>query len=238
MLHTFGKLKQPYKLHIHCKSASQDLILLIKFHSMNSLILITDIVEKLILLSLFGLSIWSLSIILDRRNRLKSELDEKLFLNLQNSLQANNLEKFKAEISQTNLFFARALKAASDQMNQNHSNSEIIDRTVASFVKKDREQLEKGLSVLATLGANAPFIGLFGTVLGIIRSFAYLGSSTGSAAVMSGVSQALYATAMGLFVAIPAVIAYNIYSQKIKTIMSWTDSLRDLLVARTNSQTK
>lgn len=203
---------------------------------MNSLILLTDIVEKIILLTLFGLSIWSLSIILDRRSRLKSELDETLFIKLQNSLQSKNIESFKSELTQTNVFFAKALKAATDALSKGSAESEIIDRTVASFVKKDREQLEKGLSVLATLGANAPFIGLFGTVLGIIRSFAYLGSSTGSAAVMSGVSQALYATAMGLFVAIPAVVAYNIFSHKIKTIMSWTDSLRDLLVAKTNSK--
>jgi biopolymer transport protein ExbB/TolQ len=199
---------------------------------MNSLILITDIVEKLILISLFGLSIWSVSIIIDRKRQLKNELNQELFQKLEQLLITNNMEAFRTEIQKNNLFFTKALKLALE----NNSSSESMDRSVASFVKKDRGQLEKGLSVLATLGANAPFIGLFGTVLGIIRAFAYLGSSTGSAAVMSGVSQALYATAMGLFVAIPAVVAFNIYSHRIKTVLSWTESLRDLLIAKTQSQ--
>ena len=69
---------------------------------------------------------------------------------------------------------------------------------------------------MATLGSNAPFIGLFGTVLGIIQAFAVLASTNaGTHAVMSGISEALVATAIGLFVAIPAVIAYNIFSKKL-----------------------
>ena len=86
--------------------------------------------------------------------------------------------------------------------------------------------------MLATLGANAPFIGLFGTVLGIIRSFAYLGTQSGSTAVMTGVSQALYATAVGLVVAVPAVVAYNNFSNQIKRAIGRTESLRDLLIAQ------
>ncbi|MBK7962500.1 MAG: MotA/TolQ/ExbB proton channel family protein [Bdellovibrionales bacterium] len=93
-------------------------------------------------------------------------------------------------------------------------------------------RLEKGLAILGTLGANAPFIGLFGTVLGIIRAFAYLGTQGGSAAVMSGVSQALYATALGLMVAIPAVVFFNIFTKQIRNSVVWTEALRDLYVAK------
>lgn len=81
--------------------------------------------------------------------------------------------------------------------------------------------LEKRLGILATFGNNAPFIGLFGTVLGVIKAFHSLGTSTefGVRAVMTGISEALVATAMGLFVAIPSVIAYNYFVRKIKTLL-------------------
>ena len=81
--------------------------------------------------------------------------------------------------------------------------------------------LEKRLGILATFGNNAPFIGLFGTVLGVIKAFYDLGNSNefGVKVVMQGISEALVATAMGLFVAIPSVIAYNYFVRKIKTLL-------------------
>lgn len=199
---------------------------------MNTIIILTDIVEKMILLTLFGLSIWSISIIIDRRKTLTKEIDVHSFEKLLKDLHDQNIDQFKVNLAKQSGFLQAAMKSALEHP----KTSETIDRAVASFVKNDRQRLEKGLSVLATLGANAPFIGLFGTVLGIIRSFAYLGSQSGSSAVMSGVSQALYATAMGLFVAIPAVIAFNVYTQKIKQLLSWTESLRDLLIAKIQSR--
>ncbi|MCX6076502.1 MAG: MotA/TolQ/ExbB proton channel family protein [Campylobacterales bacterium] len=82
--------------------------------------------------------------------------------------------------------------------------------------------LEKRLGILATFGNNAPFVGLFGTVLGIINAFHSLskeGSEFGVNTVMGGISEALVATAVGLFVAIPSVIAYNYFVRKIKMIL-------------------
>jgi biopolymer transport protein ExbB len=81
--------------------------------------------------------------------------------------------------------------------------------------------LEKRLGILATFGNNAPFIGLFGTVLGVMQAFHDLGKSSefGVKVVMEGISEALVATALGLFVAIPSVIAYNYFVRKIKTIL-------------------
>ncbi len=81
--------------------------------------------------------------------------------------------------------------------------------------------LEKRLGILATFGNNAPFIGLFGTVLGIIEAFHSLAQSNefGIKVVMGGISEALVATALGLFVAIPSVIAYNYFVRKVKTIL-------------------
>ncbi|WP_345972741.1 MotA/TolQ/ExbB proton channel family protein [Sulfurimonas diazotrophicus] len=84
-----------------------------------------------------------------------------------------------------------------------------------------RLKLEKRLGILATFGNNAPFIGLFGTVLGVINAFHTLGAdaSFGVNAVMGGISEALVATATGLFVAIPSVMAYNYFVRRIKTVL-------------------
>jgi biopolymer transport protein ExbB/TolQ len=127
-----------------------------------------------------------------------------------------------------NLFLNRVLTKSLEQS----SDSESFEKAMSGAVKTEKIQFEKGLSILATLGANAPFIGLFGTVLGIIRAFAYLGTQSGSSAVMSGVSQALYATAMGLLVAIPAVVANNYFAYHLRLAVLRCEALRDELVAR------
>ena len=84
-----------------------------------------------------------------------------------------------------------------------------------------RVVLEKRLGILATFGNNAPFIGLFGTVLGVINAFhgLSLDNEFGISAVMGGISEALVATAAGLFVAIPSVMAYNYFVRKIKMML-------------------
>src|SRR4029079_12034926 len=91
----------------------------------------------------------------------------------------------------------------------------------------------KNLGVLGTLGNNAPFIGLFGTVLGIIKAFADLSrnSAGGAVAVMAGISEALVATAVGLMVAIPAVIAFNYFQAKVRKTISGVDSTAHLVPA-------
>jgi biopolymer transport protein ExbB/TolQ len=194
----------------------------------NAIILITDIIEKVVLLLLVVLSIWSITIMIDRKRILKSLISENFFLDIQKMISEKNISFQKKSESH---FFIDAFKSAeinSDQFKKTNS----IDRSISSYIKDKRAHLEKGLPVLATLGANAPFIGLFGTVLGIIRSFAYLGIQSGSTAVMTGVSQALYATAVGLLVAIPAVVAYNNFSNQIKRAIQRTESLRDQLIAQ------
>src|SRR6185437_1256843 len=81
-----------------------------------------------------------------------------------------------------------------------------------------KKELERGMALLGTLGNNAPFIGLFGTVLGVIEAFHQLGDGANKAAmgnVMSGIAEALVATGVGLFVALPAVVAYNVAQKRI-----------------------
>jgi len=108
-----------------------------------------------------------------------------------------------------------------------------VDRAVKSHLSLERARLEQGLTILATLGANAPFIGLFGTVLGIIQAFGALGSHQNSAAdIMSGISEALIATAVGLFVAIPAVVAFNVFSRKLRVLVVKSEALKDLYLSK------
>jgi biopolymer transport protein ExbB/TolQ len=102
-------------------------------------------------------------------------------------------------------------------INREVSKEELLD---LSFGKLDKElvRFEKGLNVHATLGAITPFIGLFGTVIGIIKSFSALSLQNQSnyASVISGIAEALVATAGGLFVAIPSVMFYNYFTKKLK----------------------
>lgn len=211
---------------------------------MNStLILVTTIVEYLILVTLFLLSIWSITIIIDRKRTFAKEslfdftgykklLSEGKFSDLKSKSTQEKNFVFKGIYSVLDVFDQMIKNKSSASEGQIEEFTLSADRRLSSYIKEERIELEKGLSVLATLGSNAAFIGLFGTVLGIIRSFAYLGNQSGSQAVMSGVSQALYATAIGLFVAIPAVVAYNIYTKKIKNLILQTESLKDELVTQ------
>lgn len=94
-----------------------------------------------------------------------------------------------------------------------------VEEHIAATVESERLRYERGLAFLGTLGSNAPFVGLFGTVLGIIRAFHDLAanSAQGAQAVMAGIAEALVATAVGLLVAIPAVAAYNAFSRHVET---------------------
>ena len=96
--------------------------------------------------------------------------------------------------------------------------SEFIQAQMESTIVQERQRMERGLVILGTLGNNAPFIGLFGTVLGIIKAFhdLSLNPEGGSSVVMAGVSEALVATAVGILVAIPAVIAFNFLNRNIR----------------------
>ncbi len=116
---------------------------------------------------------------------------------------------------------------------------EVIDAALAT----ERPRYERFMSILGTLGSNAPFIGLFGTVLGIIKAFHDLGASGVKGAdiqrtVMSGVSEALVATAVGLAVAIPAVVGFNLLSRQLKTISASANALGHALVGHLRSTVK
>ena len=103
-------------------------------------------------------------------------------------------------------------------------------------ILQTRLNWEKHLSILATIGSNAPFIGLFGTVLGIIQAFHQLaiqtGQTSGPQLVMSAVSEALIATGFGILVAIPAVVAFNLFQRKVRAAVTEAESLKSFLIAK------
>jgi len=114
---------------------------------------------------------------------------------------------------------------------------ESVQDLLQAAARKERARYEKRLSFLATVASNAPFIGLFGTVLGIIRAFKDLSANIAeaSAAVMGGIAEALIATAVGLLVAIPAVIAFNILKSRVKEIADDGNLLAATLLASLKS---
>ena len=108
-----------------------------------------------------------------------------------------------------------------------------MDESMDSYIVAERPNLDRGLVILGTLGNNAPFIGLFGTVIGIIQAFHDLAANPagGPSVVMAGISEALVATAVGIGVAIPAVIAFNAFQRVIKRRMANAESVKKLLTA-------
>ncbi len=109
-----------------------------------------------------------------------------------------------------------------------------VSEALESAMGRQRKELEKGMTFLGTLGNNAPFVGLLGTVLGVIQAFHQLGDGQNKAAmgnVMSGIAEALIATGVGLVVALPAVVAYNIFQGRIGEIEGNVGTLGKQLLA-------
>ncbi len=114
---------------------------------------------------------------------------------------------------------------------------ESVEDLIAGALGRERARYDRRLNFLATLASNAPYIGLFGTVLGIVRSFRDLASNMAeaSSAVMAGIAEALIATAVGLLVAIPAVIAFNVYKARVKDSVTDCQLLARMVLAQLKS---
>ena len=206
-------------------------------------ILVLKVLTRLVLGILLGLSVWSISILIDRKKALNlARLEAGNPTEAKQRIQASgNLDELKSWAEATQGLHAGTIRAALSVTGKTTPEStEAMDRAVKSYLGEERLRLEKGLTVLATLGSNAPFVGLFGTVLGIIQAFGELGQNSGgsggTAGVMTAISEALVATAIGLLVAIPAVAAYNTFSRQLRQLLSESENLRDQLVARVLSR--
>jgi len=185
---------------------------------------------------LFGLSALSLAIIAERAwflGRRRIDVDAvraRLSHVLATGSEVEGLAWLHAKDSLETNVLARGLAAA-------EQGPDAVEELVRAALSRERQRYERSLTVLAIVGSNAPFIGLFGTVLGIIHAFRELATSTAgsSAAVMSGVSEALVATAVGLLVAIPAVSAFNFFKAKVRIRMEGADQLVRSLLAELKS---
>ena len=118
------------------------------------------------------------------------------------------------------------------------------EKAIAGALALERSRMERGLAFLGTLGNNAPFVGLLGTVIGIVEAFDVLGrpealSAAGTlapAGIMGSIAEALVATAVGLFVAIPAVAAYNLFQRKVANVLARSEALTNVLLAHLNAE--
>ncbi|MEO7093094.1 MAG: MotA/TolQ/ExbB proton channel family protein [Polyangiales bacterium] len=186
---------------------------------------------------MIALSVISLAIILERTFFFASIKDdlEKLARDLHARLRNHDLEGAKARMMASKSAEAAVVVAGLAEADRG---AEAAAESMAGATALQRMKLERRLAYLGTLGNNAPFIGLFGTVIGIIEAFEHLGKATNAAAgagapteVMGSIAEALVATAIGLAVAIPAVAAFNYFQRKIKATVSNTDVLSRVLLA-------
>lgn len=114
------------------------------------------------------------------------------------------------------------------------------EEALAGALSEERARLDRGMVIIGTVGSNAPFVGLLGTVFGIVRAFADLSLDTaaGSAAVMAGISKALIATGAGLLVAIPAVILYNALTVRHARFMGELERLSRIVLMQLSVETQ
>ena len=189
--------------------------------SIVQLFLRADIIVKSVIIILIAASVYSWAIIFDKYklfkkiNKTSDEFEEKFWKSKSAETFFNNLP---ANIDDP---MAKVFRVTMQSVIKTRSKSNLSERlgsTLQSNIEKQMNIIEKNYTFLATVGSTAPFIGLFGTVWGIMNSFQSIAISrnTSLAIVAPGIAEALFATALGLLAAIPAVIAYNKFNSDSK----------------------
>lgn len=197
--------------------------------SMLGLFLMADIVVKAVMIMLVLASVWCWAIIFEKRNTISrltkrakkfedafwsGEPLDKLYHRIKKSPHDPLLKTFSAGMEEWQNTVQGGIP---DREELQASLRQRVERAMTVTIGREMERLERGMTFLATIGSTAPFIGLFGTVWGIMNSFSAIASSnnTSLAVVAPGIAEALFATALGLVAAIPAVVAYNGYSNRL-----------------------
>jgi len=185
--------------------------------SIISLFFRADPIVKLVIFGLFLASVWSWAIIINkikaiRKINIVTKKFEELFWStnsLEDLYSKTESKSDHAMISIFNKAMIEWLKIRGTKLKDQMESR--LNNTLVSSINNEMTKLEKNMIFLASLGSSAPFIGLFGTVWGIMNSFQAIGitKNTSLAVVAPGIAEALFATALGLIAAIPAVIAYN-----------------------------
>jgi len=189
--------------------------------SIVNLFIRADIIVKIVIIMLIASSIYSWAIIFEKFRLFKKinqstlEFEEKFWRSKSAESFYNNLP------SEMDDPMAMVFKESMQTVLKSRSKSNLSEKLtniMATNIEKQMTVIEKNFTFLATVGATAPFIGLFGTVWGIMNSFQSIAISrnTSLAIVAPGIAEALFATALGLLAAIPAVVAYNKYNSDAK----------------------
>ena len=189
--------------------------------SLMSLFLRADIVVKSVIILLIAASIYSWAIIIEKFKMFKKinqstiEFEEKFWKSKSAESFYNNLPANKDD-PMSNVF-RKTMQVVLKSRSRSNLNEKLTG-LLGSNIESEVNFLEKNFSFLATVGSTAPFIGLFGTVWGIMNSFQSIAVSrnTSLAIVAPGIAEALFATALGLLAAIPAVVAYNKFNNDSK----------------------
>jgi len=185
-------------------------------------------IGKTVILILMGLSVYSIAVMIDKFRSYKAARDESLlFLPLfVTNLKSSNFQgaldaarKYKkshiARVVSAGLIEYDADKA---DFRDSHDLVGAVGRALERSVSLTAAEMKKGIGGLATIGSSAPFIGLFGTVIGIVNAFTGIAQSGsgGLAAVSAGIAEALITTAFGIMVAVPAVMAFNYFTTRLE----------------------
>ena len=188
----------------------------------------------LVLLSIVSVGLMLERLVFFSRNRLPGS--EALAV----QLSRGELAQVRAAVADKTGLEAAVLREGLASMDKG---ADTVEQVIAATLTRERTRYERSLSFLGTLGNNAPFIGLFGTVLGVIKAFNDLGIGTAAGvgmqeSVMAGISEALVATAVGLAVAIPAVVAFNAFNRWLKTLTARANALGFALVGHLRATEK
>lgn len=195
------------------------------------LILEASVLVQLVMLALVGMSIMSWAIIFQRKKAISDALlnakrfEQKFWSGIDLSKLYNEISSRSSATGIEALFVAGFKEFARHKKTSFQSASIVMEGTHRSMrvaLSREIEKLESSLSFLATVGSISPYIGLFGTVWGIMNAFIALGEVKQATLQMvaPGIAEALIATAMGLFAAIPAVIAYNRFANSVEKLES------------------
>ena len=199
--------------------------------SLWQLFLRADFVVKSVILILIASSIFSWALILDKY-RLFKRIDKSTKLFEDKFWKSKSAETFYKNLpDKTDDPLAQVFKSTMEELIKTRSKSSAVQsarvqRIVEVSIDRQSKNIEKNFTYLATVGSTAPFIGLFGTVWGIMNSFQSIAISrnTSLAIVAPGIAEALFATALGLLAAIPAVIAYNKFNSDSQRYLSRVDN--------------
>ncbi len=186
---------------------------------------------QVILILLLLTSVISVTVMIERWITLRALRKQSLKAQnrLKEALQSASLNDLEEMAKDRESLEGRVLSYAIRHIKEKSTDG--VEEIFNSFIIMERPQMERSLNFLASVSSNAVYVGLLGTVLGIMKAFHDLGVEQNAQAVMAGISEALVATAVGLMVAIPAALAFNYFQKQVKGILQGLEAIKELCIA-------